>query len=506
MALSLPNPMLRKKPITGMGHEGALKRTLGPINLTLIGIGCIVGAGIYVMTGAAAASYAGPAIIISFIIAGCACSCAALCYAELASMMPVAGASYAYAYASLGEVFAWIMACLLVLEYGVAAATVAAGWSGYLVSLLHDFGVSVPAVFSNPTVQAVADAEGRLAFGFGESANLLAGAGVLAVAALLIVGVSESAAVNNIIVFIKVAVLLAFVIVGAFYVDRANWSPFIPAHEGGFAYGWPGIVRGASVVFFAYIGFEAVSTAAAEARNPSRDVPIGILTSLGICTFLYMAVAAVLTGVVSFRALGVPDPLAVAVDAMQQPAFGKFVKIGAFGGLSSVMLVLLYGQSRILYAVSSDGLLPRLFSAIHPRWRTPWLGTIVIGAAVAVAATVLPITILGDLVSLGTAIAFMVVCFTVMYLRRRRPDVARPFRVPLGGLQLKSVWVGWIPLAGMILGASMAAPLLADIIGKALRGDVMPAAILGTYCCLGAFVYVAYGFRHSKLATSEAGR
>jgi len=483
-----------KKSIEQIQRESeshSLKRTLGPWNLVFLGIGCIIGAGIYVMTGNAAANFAGPAVLLSFVVAGLACAFAGLCYAELASSMPVAGSAYTYSYATMGEVFAWVMGWLLVLEYGVAAATVAVGWSGYVTSFLRDFGVMIPPELAASTIQSTADEAGRLAFRITGDVNLVAAAGILMVTALLVIGVSESASVNNVIVFIKVGVLLAFIIVGVFFVNAENWVPFIPENEGGFKYGVEGVFRAASVIFFAYVGFEAVSTAAAEARDPKKDMPFGILGSLFVCTAIYMAVAAVLTGIVPFRELGVPEPIAVAVDRMGMPAFSFFIKVGAVAGLSSVMLILTYGQTRIFFSMARDGLLPRAFSTVHHKFRTPWIGTILLGGIIAVTAALLPITILGDLVSLGTAFAFGIVCVSVLWLRKTRPDMPRPFRAP-GGT--------WMPILGVIFAGIMAAPLIIDIIAKATTGDPIPAIILVTYLAVGAALYLFYGLPNSRLA------
>jgi APA family basic amino acid/polyamine antiporter len=487
------NRLLIRKSIEQVQREAnthGMKRSLGAWNLVLLGIGCIIGAGIYVMTGNAAANFAGPAVILSFVIAFLACVFAGLCYAELASTMPVAGSAYTYSYTTLGEVFAWTMGWLLVLEYGVAASTVAAGWSGNVVSLLKDFGLVIPPELTTSFVQAVQLPHGGFTFTTGGAANVLAAAGILAMTALLVIGVSESANVNNVIVFIKVGVLLAFIIAGVSFINVDNWTPFIPPNEGGFTYGVPGIFRAASVIFFAYVGFEAVSTAAAEAKNPQRDVPLGVLGSLIVCTIIYMLVAAVLTGVVPYRQLGVPAPIALAVDQMGMPWFALLIKIGAVAGLTSVMLILTYGQTRIFFAMARDGLLPRFFSTLHPKFRTPWIGTIVLGSIIALAASVLPIQILGDLVSLGTATAFGIVCISVIWLRRARPDLVRPFRAP-GGIVT--------PILGIFFALVMAVPLVADIIGKARSGDPIPAYILGGYFALGALIYATYGYRHSRL-------
>ena len=548
------NRLLNRKSIEQVQRESEthrLKRTLGPMNLVLLGIGCIIGAGIYVMTGNAAANFAGPAVVLSFIVAFFACVFAGLCYAELASTMPVAGSAYTYSYTTLGEIFAWIMGWLLVLEYGVAAATVAAGWSGNVVSLLANFGVVIPPNLTTSFVQATTGSDGLLTFITGGQANVLGAFGILAVTALLVLGVSESASVNNVIVFIKVGVLLLFIGFGIGFINIENWQPFIPANEGGFKYGVPGIFRAASVIFFAYVGFEAVSTAAAEAKNPQRDIPIGILGSLIVCTIIYMLVAAVLTGVVPFRQLGVTAPIALAVDQMGMTWFALLIKVGAVAGLTSVMLILTYGQSRVFYAMARDGLLPRFFSTLHEKFRTPWIGTIVLGVIIAVAASLLPIEILGDLVSLGTACAFGIVCLSVMYLRTSHRDLRRPFRVPLGGgyvtrpvmiavtvvmafvalaffrfLLLSTwtdlgalvvlalgalwlvvswskrndrVWIGTAPIGGILFAVIMAGPLVEDVFKKAVSGDPIPAYILGGYATLGAAIYLFYGYRNSRV-------
>lgn len=486
------NRLFLKKSIEQVQHESEthkLKRTLGAWNLVLLGIGCIIGAGIYVMTGNAAANFAGPAVMLSFIVAFFACIFAGLCYAELASTMPVAGSAYTYSYTSLGELFAWVMGWLLVLEYGVAASTVAAGWSGNVVSLLHNFGLEIPANLTTSFIQAVAG-DGGLTFTQSGGANLLGAAGILAVTGLLVLGVSESATVNNIVVAIKVGVLVAFIVMGIGFINFDNWVPFIPENEGGFKYGLPGVFRAASVIFFAYVGFEAVSTAAAEAKNPKRDIPIGILGSLLVCTLIYMAVAGVLTGVVPFRELGVAAPIALAVDRMGVGWFSILIKVGAVAGLSSVMLILTYGQSRVFYAMAKDGLLPRVFATLHEKFRTPWIGTIILGSLIAVAAAMLPIEILGDLVSLGTATAFLIVCVSVMYLRRARPDLERPFRAPGGVIT---------PLLGIFFALVMIAPLMLDIYAKAQAGDLIPAVLLGSYLGIGALIYFGYGYWNSRL-------
>lgn len=427
-----------KKPIAQIQSEAEnheLKRSLSALNLISLGIGCIIGAGIFVITGQAAAAHAGPAIILSFVLAGFACAFAALCYAELASVLPVSGSAYTYAYATLGEVFAWAMGWLLILEYGLAASTVAVGWSGYLVSFLKTFHIVIPPEWTTPYGLPIKGADGAALLDASGNAltglfNVPAAAGALMITALLIVGVRESANVNNVIVIVKLAVIALFILVGAGYVEPANWTPFIPEAQGEGVYGLGGVLKAAGMIFFAYIGFEAVSTAAQEAKNPQRDMPIGILGSLAVCTVLYMAVAAVLTGIVPYTLLGVPDPMAVAVDKIGLDWLSFLIKVGAITGLTSVMLVLIYGQTRIFYTISKDGLLPGFFSTLHTRFHTPYINTLIVGVAVALAAGLTPISVLGDLVSMGTLFAFSIVCFSVMYLRHKQPGLHRPFSVP----------------------------------------------------------------------------
>ena len=513
------NRFFLKKSIASIQKEAAkseLKRTLGPINLVSLGVGAIIGAGIFVLTGQVASANAGPAIMLSFVVAGIACALAGLCYAELASTMPVSGSAYTYAYGTLGEVFAWIMGWLLVLEYGIAASTVAVGWSGYVVSMLHDFGIGLPMItvggqevpqWGTPLIQAVADEAGKVGFQMTGGLNIIAAIGIAMVSILLVLGVSESANVNNVIVLIKLIVLFTFIAVGVSYINPANWHPFIPEATGQPGeFGVGGIFRGAAIIFFAYVGFEAVSTAAAEAKNPSKDVPIGILGALILCTLIYMAVAAVMTGVVPYKELASPAPIAVAIDRMaltwaDVPFAGveggklnlisMMIKVGAITGLSSVMLVLVYGQTRIFYTMARDGLLPKVFAAIHPKFRTPWMGTILLGVLIAVAASFLPISLLGDLVSLGTAVAFSIVCLSVIYLRVKHPELPRPFKVP-GGIATA--------VAGIFACLFLAWQNFKPMIQHALDDNPLPLILLASYAAIGAVVYVAYGFWNSKLA------
>ncbi|HEU4959328.1 MAG TPA: amino acid permease [Sphingomonas sp.] len=480
-----------------------MKRSLGPIQLVLIGIGCIIGAGVYVMTGTAAANYAGPAVVVSFGLAGLACAFTGLCYAELSSVLPVSGASYTYAYAALGEVVAWGLGWMLMLEFGLAGSALAVGFAGYLGSLFGDFGIHLPAAISSSLVRGEITPAG-LHFSFAPSINLVAPAALALATAVLIRGVSHSAAVNTFLVIVKIGVLLGFVAVGSHHVDAANWTPFMPANEGGFRYGVPGVLRAASILFFAYLGFEAVATAASEARKPQRDIPIGILGSLLVSTIVYAVVALILTGLVPFRALNVPDPIAVAVSAIGLPVVAVVIKVGALTGLGSVLLVNTYGQSRILYSIAADGLLPRAFARIHPRFSTPANGTILVAAISAIAAALLPISLLADLVSLGTAAVFTTVAICVMWLRSARPDLPRPFSVPLGGVWVGRMWIGVVPVLAILFCLTMMGPVLTDIVGKAIHGEWIPATILFSYIAIGGLIYWRYGRRHSRLRFAMA--
>lgn len=437
--------MFARKSIAQVQRETAsseLKRTLGKWNLLLLGVGCIIGAGIFVRTGSAAALHAGPAVLLSFVVAGIVCAFAGLCYAELSSTLPVSGSAYTYGYTTLGEFVAWVMGALLLLEYGLAASVVAVGWGGYVVSLLADFGLQIPPQFTGPAgyplmkdgVQVMVDGVGVTTI-FNLPAFLIC----ISLALLLVLGVSESAKVNNVIVAIKVSVLTAFIVVGglivlANFTDLAakNWVPFIPANEGDGKFGIDGIMRAASIVFFAYIGFEAVSTAGQEAKNPAKDMPFGIIGSLVVCTVIYMLVAAIMTLLVPYNTLNVPDPVAVVVDAFgaQWAWLAKTIKVGAIIGLTSVVLVLMYAQTRIFYTMARDGLLPKVFATVHSKFKTPWINTLVVGLITAVAAGFFDINVLGDMTSVGTLAAFAIVCLSVIYLRRSAPELPRGFTVP----------------------------------------------------------------------------
>jgi APA family basic amino acid/polyamine antiporter len=421
-------------------EKPTLRRALGPLNLTALGIGSVIGTGIFVLTGTAASQNAGPALVLSMIIAAVACALAGLCYAELASMIPAAGSAYTYAYASSGQFVAWIIGWDLILEYALSGATVAVGWSGYFVSFLRDLGLALPPQLTvAPAVGAVAAGGGMVPGAF----NLPAAVIVLLVTALLVVGIRQSADTNTTLVVIKTGVLILFVALGAAYVRRENLVPLMPPNTGEFGhFGWSGVLRGAAVMFFAYVGFDAVSTAAQEARNPGRDMPIGILASLFICTILYIAVAIVLLGIVPYQRLNVADPIAVGIDATGLTWFSPVVKISALFGLFSTILVQLLGQTRIFFSMSRDGLLPEVFGRVHPRFRTPYLSTILTGLVVAATAGLLPIGVLSQLVSIGSLLAFVLVCIGVLVLRRTAPDVPRPFRTP---------GVPWVPVLGALI-------------------------------------------------------
>ncbi|MCC9135985.1 amino acid permease [Pontibacter silvestris] len=461
--------------------EHGLKRTLSASNLTMLGIGAIIGAGIFVLTGTAAANAAGPAIVLSFIVAGLGCLFAGLCYAEFASMIPIAGSAYTYGYATLGEFIAWIIGWDLILEYLFGAATVAVGWSGNFVSLLKSVGIVVPvAIASAPLAY-----DGSTFTATGAVINLPAIILILVMTGLLVIGIQESAKFNNIIVFVKIAIVLLVIGFGFKYVNTANWEPFIPAREiladGGARYGWQGIIQGAAVVFFSYIGFDAVSTAAQEAKNPQRDMPVGMLASLGICTILYILMSLVLTGLTSYKNLNVPDPVLVALSAAG-PALKWlffFTGIGAVAGLASVVLVMLMGQPRIFYAMSRDGLLPAVFGKVHPKFNTPYVTTIVTGIIAALVAGIFPIGLLGELVSIGTLLAFVIVCAGIILLRRTSPHLNRPFKTP---------FVPLVPVLGILICGYMMLNLGFD---TWLR--------LIIWMAIGIIVYFTYGRHHSKL-------
>jgi APA family basic amino acid/polyamine antiporter len=460
------NLLERRKPMEAILAEAGdtkhgLERTMGAVGLTALGVGAIVGTGIFVLTGVAAAKYAGPGIVISFVIAGIVSALAALCYAELASAVPIAGSAYTYAYATLGELIAWIIGWDLILEYALGAAAVSIGWSAYfsdfLATSLH---VTLPkALHASPFNGGVID--------------LPAAVIVLLISALLVRGTSESNRVNQIIVTIKLLIVALFIVIGAGHITPANWHPFLP-------FGIGGVFSGASIIFFAYIGFDMVSTSAEEVRDPKRDLPRGIIGSLAICTLLYIAVAAILTGMVPFAQLNVASPVSFALIHVGLDWAGSIIAVGAIAGLTTVLLALLYAQSRIFFAMSRDGLLPPVFSRIHPTFRTPYISQLLIGVVVAVLAALTPIDVVAELVNIGTLGAFILVSVGVIRLRRREPGLARGFRVP--GLP----WLPMLSIAGCLVLIAKLPPLT---IGRFI-----------VWLAIGFVVYAAYSRKRSKLA------
>ncbi len=497
--------LLAIKPLSDLmqeaGNEGesGLKRVLGPLNLITLGVGAVIGAGIFVLTGQAAAKYAGPAVMLSFVVAGITCAFAALCYAEFASLIPIAGSAYTYGYATLGEFVAWIIGWDLVLEYAFGAATVASGWSGYFVGLLQDFNIHIPPQFTTTPGNVLYQFHGRwmslaaLPAGVNVSAlphvagifNLVAFVAIAVVTAVLVIGIQESANLNSAIVAVKLSVVGIFLVLGIRFllqhpaVAHANWTPFIPPSDGQGHFGLNGITAGAASIFFAYIGFDAVSTAAQEAKNPQRDMPIGIIGSLVICTILYILVSGVLTGMVNYKALNVADPVAVGIDVTGIRWGSILVKIGAVFGLATVMLVMLLGQSRVFFSMSRDGLLWKWAGVIHPKFRTPWISNIVVGSIVAFMPALLPIDRLSELVNMGTLLAFAIVSAGVWILRRRNPTLHRPFKTPL---------VPLVPILGIVSALYLIWSL------PALTKIVVVAWLL-----VGLVIYFTYSVKHSKV-------
>jgi APA family basic amino acid/polyamine antiporter len=505
------NPLFATKSLdvlmkeAGETGEHSLKRALGPINLITLGIGAVIGAGIFVLTGSAAALYAGPAIMLSYILAGIGCVFAGLCYAEFASMIPIAGSAYTYGYATLGEIVAWIIGWDLILEYAFGAATVASGWSSTLVAFLQDYGIKLPPQICDVPGALWVMVDGR--WGpvgtFNLSAdqiatlpqatakfNLIAFLAIMAVTVILIIGIKESANFNTGIVFVKLAAVLTFIAVALPFVLKhpaiahENWRVFIPPNTGSFgSYGWSGILRGAAVVFFAYIGFDAVSTAAQEARKPQKDMPIGILGSLLVCTFLYIAVSGLLTATVHYSRLNIGAPVSLAIRETGVRWGSYVVNAGALAGLSTVMLVMLLGQSRVFYSMANDGLLWKWAGAIHPRFRTPWKSTLVTGFGAAIFGSLVPIGSLGQMVSIGTLLAFVIVCAAVIILRVRRPDLNRPFRTPL---------VPLVPILGIIVSLGLMA---------SLNGITWVRLVV--WLIIGMIIYFTYSVKHSKVRNAS---
>jgi APA family basic amino acid/polyamine antiporter len=426
-----------------------------------------------------------------------------LCYAELAACLPLSGSAYSYCRVALGNGCGWLLGWMLIFEYLLSASALAAGFAGYLESLLAQAGMVLPASLTSPLLRS-AVVHGHLQLAMGHGIDLVAAFAAAVPAVLLAMGGAVSRRVNAVLVTIKLAVLLGFVAVGAMAIHPANWHPFVPASEGGFAYGWAGVARAASMLFFAYLGFETVSTAAAETHRPQRDVPLGVLGALAVCSVLYLLAAAVMTGVVPYRELGVADPVAVAVDRMGRPGFAVFIKIGALTGLGSVLLANGYGLSRICYAMARDRLLPDFFARLHPRAGSPWLGNLVLGALAAAGAALLPIGVLADMVCVGVVLAFCMVGVGLIWLRHTRPELPRHFRVPLGGVRVGGVWIGTVPSAAVLLSVAMALPVLADIAGQLRHGEWLPAGILAGYGLAGAAIYWAYGRPRAKRGHRDA--
>ncbi len=472
---------LAQLEIQADGSHNSLKRHLTAMNLVLLGVGCVIGAGIFVLTGSAAALYAGPGVALSFVISALGCLLAGLCYAEFASMIPVSGSAYTYGYATMGEFIAWIIGWDLILEYLFGSATVAVGWSGYVTSFLADFKIIIPDYMSQSPI--IYDAHGWHMSG--AIINFPAVFIVALMTTLLVIGIKESAKLNNIIVLVKVVVILLFIGFGISHIQASNWVPFVPAQTADGHYGWLGVLTGSAVVFFAYIGFDAVSTTSQEAINPKRDVPIGILGSLLICTVLYIGVSLVLTGIVNYKELNVAAPIALAIDRAGAGLhwLRPIIKIGAIAGLSSVVLVLLLGQSRVFFTMASDGLLWKSFARTHRKFKTPHITTIVTGSFAAFFAGLFPIGLLGELVSIGTLLAFVIVCIGVIILRKSEPDAVRGFRTP---------WVPFVP----ILGA-----LVCFFIMSSLPLDTWIRLI--SWMLIGFIIYFTYGRKHSHARKSK---
>ena len=480
--------MANPPPPTTVG----LKAGLGWGSLLILGVAQILGAGVYVLIGTAASLYAGPAVTVSFLIAGLACLLVGLCYAELASSVPESGSAYSYCKLTLGVGPAWALGWLLFLEFSVAASLLAVGFSGYLGSLLSDLGIVLPQSISTPAIQWLPRANGA-SLAISGHANLVAAAAALGAGGIIALGTSRSSLANTVLVVVKVLVLVSFIVIGASAVELANWSPFLPANEGGFTYGWEGVARAAALLFFAFLGFETVSTAAAETRNPQRDVPIGILGSLAVCATLYVLAAIVLTGLVPFRELDVPDPIALAVDRIGWPQFATVIKVGALAGLASVLLANAFGHSRVCYAMARDGLLPDLFRRLHPTRNSLWIANLLLATLAAINAALLPISVMADLISFGVSFMFAMVAICLIRIRSTQPDRLGRFRVPLGGVWIRGTWYGVVPVCAIVMSFAMTLPVAIDIVQQALGGDLLPIVLLASYAAIGAVLYRFYG-------------
>jgi APA family basic amino acid/polyamine antiporter len=464
------------------GGAHSLKRTLGPMSLIALGIGAIIGAGLFSLTGIAAAENAGPAIALSFVFAAIGCAFAGLCYSEFSTMIPIAGSAYTYAYATMGEFLAWVIGWDLVLEYAVGAATVSISWSAYVVSLLHGWGINLPPYLVASPWQPVQLPSGELVHGL---INLPAVFIICAVSILLMIGIKESANVNAVVVVIKVAVVLVFIGVGVWFIKGSNYVPFIPENTGKFGeFGWSGVLRAAGVIFFAYIGFDAVSTAAQETKNPQKNMPIGIIGSLIICTVLYVAFAFVMTGLANYKEFkGAAAPVAVAIAYTPYLWLQPLIKMAIIAGFTSVILVMLLGQSRVFFSMSRDGLLPKVFSDIHPKFRTPWRSNLLFMVFVSLFSAFAPISVVGNMTSIGTLFAFIIVCAGILIMRRTQPGVVRPFRTP---------WVPVVPVLGILVNFAMMYGL----------GWGNWARLVG-WMVIGLCIYFGYSRHHSHLLAGE---
>jgi APA family basic amino acid/polyamine antiporter len=484
----MSNSLFKTKPLSLLLREAqetgehSLKRTLGPFQLVALGVGAIIGAGIFTLTGIVAATKAGPALTLSFVLAAIGCGFAGLCYSEFSTMIPIAGSAYTYSYATMGELLAWIIGWDLVLEYAVGAATVSIGWSSTLVALLHHFNIHLPPSLVSSPWQPVRLSDGSMIHGV---INLPAVFIIVMISLLLVKGVKESAMVNAVIVFLKVSVIVVFIAIGWRYIQPANLTPFIPENTTGQfgAFGWSGVLAGAGMIFFAYIGFDAVSTAAQETKNPKRDMPIGIFGSLAVCTVLFILYCHVLTGVVNYRELNVAAPLSLALEKIPYGWLSVAMNLAVIAGLTSVMLVMLLGQSRVFFSMSRDGLLPKVFSDVHPRFRTPWRCNLLLMVFVALFSAFAPITVVGNMTSIGTLFAFVLVCGGIIVMRRTHAEAARPFKTPL---------VPLVPILGILANLGL-------MFGLGLSNWLR----LFVWLVIGLIVYFGYSRHHSKISQNN---